>query len=429
MREPRPSFLLPAIVALWLAGPVAAQELPRGELARLTLREALDRALLRNPSVQVAAAEVRRAAALVEQARAAAVPTLTGNGVYTRLDDDRKIGAQVFVAADQLAANVTLTVPLLAATGWARWAQAREGAQLAALQKGDVRRQVSIAVAHAYLQVLAQRRVLELNERARDTAQAHYDYAHKRFAQGLGSKLDEVRAEQELRGDEGQVESAHTALLRAQAALGVLLGAGRPVDAAGEPALPAPAGYESASAEAPRLRADLAALLVGQRAARRRLRDSFTDFLPSLSGVFMPMYQFPSTLVQPAWGWQAQLLLSVPFYDGGLRYGLLHERRALAEEAGANLLGALQQAQVDIEAGFAELRRAERALGGARRAAGLAHQAVDIALLSYRAGASTNLEVIDAQRRARDADTAAVRAEDDARQVRLDLLAASGRFP
>jgi outer membrane protein TolC len=41
----------------------------------------------------------------------------------------------------------------------------------------------------------------------------------------------------------------------------------------------------------------------------------------------------------------------------------------------------------------------------------------------------TNLEVIDAERRARDAALAAVIAEDAVRQNRLDLLAAAGRFP
>jgi outer membrane protein TolC len=52
-----------------------------------------------------------------------------------------------------------------------------------------------------------------------------------------------------------------------------------------------------------------------------------------------------------------------------------------------------------------------------------------MANLAYEAGAVTNIEVIDAERRARDAATAVVVAEDDARQARLELLAASGRFP
>ena len=45
------------------------------------------------------------------------------------------------------------------------------------------------------------------------------------------------------------------------------------------------------------------------------------------------------------------------------------------------------------------------------------------------AGANTNIEVIDAERTALDANTNAAVAEDAARQARFDLLAASGRFP
>jgi hypothetical protein len=37
--------------------------------------------------------------------------------------------------------------------------------------------------------------------------------------------------------------------------------------------------------------------------------------------------------------------------------------------------------------------------------------------------------LVDAQRRTRDADTAAAQAEDRVRQARLDLLVALGRFP
>ena len=55
--------------------------------------------------------------------------------------------------------------------------------------------------------------------------------------------------------------------------------------------------------------------------------------------------------------------------------------------------------------------------------------ALRLSELAYRAGATSNLEVIDAERASRDADTAAAIAEDAARQARLDLLAASGRFP
>jgi outer membrane protein TolC len=75
------------------------------------------------------------------------------------------------------------------------------------------------------------------------------------------------------------------------------------------------------------------------------------------------------------------------------------------------------------------VEQADASLAAAERASDLAAQALQMANIAYEAGASTNLEVIDAKRRARDAATTVVVAEDAARQARLDLLSASGRFP
>ncbi len=72
---------------------------------------------------------------------------------------------------------------------------------------------------------------------------------------------------------------------------------------------------------------------------------------------------------------------------------------------------------------------AERFLASARAAAEQAQQVVDIVNISFRAGGATNIEVIDAERVARDADNAVAVAEDSLRRARLDLLTALGRFP
>jgi outer membrane protein TolC len=53
----------------------------------------------------------------------------------------------------------------------------------------------------------------------------------------------------------------------------------------------------------------------------------------------------------------------------------------------------------------------------------------DITNISFRAGAATNIEVIDAGRTARDNDNAVAIAEDTLRRAHLDLLVALGRFP
>ena len=71
----------------------------------------------------------------------------------------------------------------------------------------------------------------------------------------------------------------------------------------------------------------------------------------------------------------------------------------------------------------------ERALASARESAGFANEVLKITIVAFEAGASTNIEVIDAQRSARDLETAVTQVEDRVRQARLDLLVALGRFP
>lgn len=402
---------------------------PPAPAQRVALQAAVRQALAQNPSVRVAIDEVRRAEALVRQARSQSLPTLVGNGTYTRLDADRVLGGRVIQGANSLNANVLLTVPLIAPQRWANWGRADDQVDVAKVSSADARRQVAIATARAYLAIVSQRRVLDVGERARETARAHYEYASTRFGGGVGNRIDVVRAQQEFETDAAQVEAAQSALVRAQEALGVLLGAGGPVDAAEEPALPDGPPLSNAESDVANTRADLRALETRARAARRSVDRDWTDYAPYLVGTFMPFYQNPPSLVQPETGWQAQLILTVPFYDGGLRYGQAEEREALAAEARSSLDAALRQAKADVRAAFESMRRADDSLGSARNAARLAAEALKLANLAYRAGATTNLEVIDAERRARDAETAVAVAEDAARQARLDFLVASGRFP
>ena len=71
----------------------------------------------------------------------------------------------------------------------------------------------------------------------------------------------------------------------------------------------------------------------------------------------------------------------------------------------------------------------ERALASARLAATQAGDVLRITTSAFEVGATTNIEVIDAQRSARDAETLAVMQEDAMRRAKLELLVAIGRFP
>jgi outer membrane protein TolC len=75
------------------------------------------------------------------------------------------------------------------------------------------------------------------------------------------------------------------------------------------------------------------------------------------------------------------------------------------------------------------VHRAREAREASHRSADFAARALELANIAYSGGTGTNLEVIDAQRSARDAATQAVIADDGLRQAALGLLAATGHFP
>jgi outer membrane protein TolC len=395
---------------------------------KVTFEDAIQRTMARNPSNQLAAEDIRRSEALVQQARATWLPTLSANATYTRLDSDRVLADRVIQGADSLNANLLLTVPLISPRAWAATARAKDNREIAKLTFAETRRQVAVSAGRAYLTVIAQRRVLESSEHARDTARAHEQFAKSRLAGGVGNRLDAVRAAQERATTETRVQNQTIALARAQEALGILLGENGPVDAE-DTSLGAAPTLASALGEAESKRSDIVASKERAEAARKAVRDSYVDYLPVLSGVVQPFYQNPATLTLPTTGWQAQLLLSLPIFDGGNRYGLRHERSALHEQAKTRVEAALRQARSEVRVAFEAVQRADEALAQAREAAKLAAEALELSQLAYRAGATSNIEVVDAERRARDAETDAAVAEDSARQARLDLLASAGRFP
>jgi outer membrane protein TolC len=399
----------------------------------ITLEEAVRQAIAHNPTAEVAMQEILRSEALAKQVRAAWLPTLTGNGVYTRLDADRELSGRVILSANQLHGDLTLAVPIIAANRWAAYSHSKEGINVARASQADARRDVAVAAARAYLTVIAQRRVLNSAERALKTAKAHEEYSSTRFKGGVGNRLDSVRASQERASAVVRVKQQVAALQRAREALGVIVAGDGLLDAVVDPPSLSPATaqvppLDVAVHEAPR-RADIEAQRRRVELARKTARDSWLDYMPVLSAVAQPFYQSPATFSTPVTGWQAQLLLSIPLFDGGLRYGVADERRVLEAEARTKLEGALRQARSEVRVAFESMRQADEALVGAREAADLAHESLELAQLAYQAGATSNIEVIDAERRAHEADTDNAIAEDASRQARLDLLAACGRFP
>lgn len=398
-------------------------------LPKLTLQAALSEAMTRELKVRVAKAEVGRALGLVDSARAGFLPALLGHANYVRWDKERQSNGIAVIPRDQVVVDATLAVPIFAPRAWNETGFASDNVRVAKFSELDIRRTVALTTAQAYLTVIAQHRSIEVTQRALDNANAHYQYAHQRLTGGIGNQVDDVRAAQETATNVAQLERTKASLYQAQEALGFTLGRKTPVDVSDQFDLPAAPNVPDGLRGAQTLRGDVNADRMSLEAQQNLVDDNWAEFAPQLVAQGQLFARDPSTLAAPPQGWQIQVLLTVPFYDGGARYGTIEQRAAVLEQRHAQVEATMRKANSEVRVAFNQARHADASLLAAKQAASFAADALRFASLAYEAGASTNIEVVDAERRARDADTSVVVAEDSARQARVSLLAATGHFP
>ena len=177
------------------------------------------------------------------------------------------------------------------------------------------------------------------------------------------------------------------------------------------------------------VRPDLRLFVAQERAADRVWRDSSKDWFPTATATFEPQALVPASIFSSDRSWRFVVNFSQPIFDGGLRRGQKRFREANFNASRLALQGLQIQARSEVRLAQETVRSTQRALERLRAAAQQAAEVLTITTFAFEAGATTNLEVVDAQRQARDADTAAVVAEHAVRRAQLDLLTALGRFP
>jgi outer membrane protein len=408
------------------APPLSASQPQSPPMQVVEFDEAVHRAIAANPDVAQAAQTILRAEAVLLGARAVHWPTVNGTVTTTLLEAERGFNGLVTQPQTQSAFSGAVSYPVLSAARWAQAVQASDRVRVAQIGAEETRRQVAIAAAEGYLAIVTRRRQVEVNARALEHAQVQLDYATTRLDAGAGSRLNQVRAAQEVETVRVLLEATNLLVRRAQEALGVILAVDAPVDAGAEPSFEVPVLTGDTWLQA---RTDVRLSTAQVEAAERVVSDSWKDWVPVGTASFLPQLITPAGLFQPSRTWSAVLQFAVPIFDGGVRRAARHERETLAESARIDLTDVQIRARSEERAAAATVESTGRALESARLAAKHAAEVLRITDIAFRAGATTNLEVIDAQRRARDTDTAATIAEDLMRQARLDLLVALGRFP
>ena len=396
------------------------------------LDDLVHRADERNTSIQVAAARLLQARALLQQSNADRLPQVgvaagvqRGDGLtVTNLPPGH---AQTFHTAG---ANVSWEADLFgklrrAAEAAGLDAQARE-----ALLR-NTRLVIEADVAQSYLALRALDEERRIVRQTTDTYRNTLDLTERRYRAGDVAELDVARATTQVATTEADALALDRQRAQLEHAIAVLVGempsgftiAETPLDTA----LPAiPAGLP---ADVLARRPDVAAAQATMLAAQARVGVAKAAWFPdiSLTGAGGLASTAASELFKySARAWSVGLLASLPIFDGGRREAGVRFASGDMDAAVALYREQVLVAVRDVEDQLASLRLLERQAEAQDRAVRAASRATALSDRRWREGLVSQLDLLDAQRSELADRRAAVEVKGAQYQATVGLVRALG---
>jgi outer membrane protein TolC len=451
-----------------LAAQEGALETTRGDSLRLSLAEAVERALATADEAQLAAAQVEVTAAQLMTARAGALPSLRINGAYTRQLANARAQAvgQIFNQPQTYNVNANLSQTFF--QGGREFAAIRAASRLrtaARLSETEARAQVALDVQRAYVQALFADRLLEIQQQNLVLASERLNQVQLLESGGRAARYDVLRARVERSNFEPLALQAASdreiALLDLKRLLQIPLET--PVALTTEidpPAVQAVlASWPVDTLPVARLAEERPSVRAAELTARAR-RDAISvakaDRLPTVSAFIQSGYQaFPTSGFPTSFGdrvpiacgdarpdpdgvcrgqnggffsdRQIGVQVSWALFDGLRTRGNIELAEANARLAQIQLNLEREEVALEVARARAELGRARAAYEARRQNVGEADEAFRLASLRFNRGLGTQLDVSDAQLALATARTDEARATYDVYLASASLARSLGR--
>ena len=125
--------------------------------------------------------------------------------------------------------------------------------------------------------------------------------------------------------------------------------------------------------------------------------------------------------------WTIAGVLSIPIFDGGVKYGALRDTRAQADQSVQRLEAARRGATIEVVQARRSVDVADESRRVAERARDLARETERLSRVSFQAGTGTSLDLIESGRRLREAESQLALQEFNLVQARIAALLALSR--
>jgi outer membrane protein TolC len=401
--------------------PVPATQAPLS----LDLSGALARARNENPMLRAAKARVEERRGLITSTRADALPQLTLMGDFTRYRDVSMLNSGFADLAPALGFPVSalvgtrsvytsqanLTQPLFY---WGKLGTAvdiaKMGEQEAALAFTTSELDVLHGVAKAYLAVLSAQAEQEVIDSRRKTAEQFVSDVKSKLEAQTATELDRLRAESELLAVIPEALQADAQVKRAQEVLNGQLGLDpkTPLTLSGV-GLPEtsvkPAGAE---------RSELAQLKQQEAMYRANEKIITSDLRPKFDLSASYGYQAGKTdllFKEPYDTWKVSVTMKFLIFDGLRSSGKRAQNTAQLEQVKQSRIDRERSVAIEQSSADRELEKAIALNEAARRAHDAAMEALRMSRDSFDQGLITSLDLLQAERAERQAESQRRRAE------------------
>jgi len=381
---------------------------------KLTLDQAISRADGRNLSLAAARIDIEYSRARLKRSWSTLLPTANGSLIVTYYDktEKREFGGVEFETRprENVQGGLQANLPLVSPQTWLGVRAEREGVAVAEQGFESARQQLLLATAESFYQALTARSLIRVQENLLRAALRHLEVARLRHINGVGSRLDVIRARSEVVRIRQELTTAHSSFDNARDVLGVLTGrGGLPIPEEGPP-IAAPRGSdEQLERRGLDQRPDLKVREKNTRHQEKLLQVNWMKFLPTLNLSWHLTHQFTDLPSYPgSFGlpdpdrtrWYALLTLTVPLYDH-TRYADLDSQRAMLSKAKIEADDAKQQAGLEIRTAKRDYLTSLSNLDTSLEQASLSREALLLAEKAYENGTGSSLDVTDASRTSR----------------------------
>ena len=415
--------LLIWLVMLSIPGMLFAQQTQQS--SPITLQQAVNIALEKNPERKAALADTKAASADVKEARSFLLPHVAFSELATLGNDQvyvfgTKLHQQRFTTAD-FALNVLNTpAPFgnystrFGATwnlfdsfgSWRAVNRAERAKDAAGHQLERTDQEIVFRVVDSYYQVLFGKKRLDVAEQSLKTAQAILDRSKNRFESGVAVESDLLSAQVRLATRKQEVIRATDDLAMARAQLGTALGLSTetefdPVDALAERNLPATT-LEAAEKKAVELRPDLKRIRSGEAAQQLNVSIAKSSFGPRVNA-FAGWETDNPTFVAGGGGnnWMAGIDVQFDLFEGGAKQARLSHERAMQEKVAAVKEAATDAIRLEVRRAYYDLDSARQQVEVARATIAASQESLRINQNRYDSGLSTITDLLAAEETAR----------------------------